>query len=225
MNEQAIQIAIGDIRVDGDLTVPVRVTGVVLFAHGSGSSRHSSRNRYVALMLQARGFATLLLDLLTKQEEAIDERTAQFRFDVGMLADRLVAAIDWLAEEPATASLPVGLFGASTGGAAALVAAARRPERVRAVVSRGGWPDLAGSELANVASPTLLIVGSFDAEVLRLNHEAMAKMRTDVCLELVRGATHLFEEPGALEHVARLAGGWFENCFRRRPDFSRPIAE
>jgi pimeloyl-ACP methyl ester carboxylesterase len=225
MNEQAVQIAIGDIRVDGDLTVPVPVTGVVLFAHGSGSSRHSSRNRYVALMLQARGFATLLLDLLTKREEAIDERTAQFRFDVGMLADRLVAAIDWLAEEPATASLPVGLFGASTGGAAALVAAARRPERVCAVVSRGGRPDLAGSDLANVASPTLLIVGSFDTDMLRLNHEAMAKMRTDVRLEIVRGATHLFEEPGALEHVARLAGGWFETCFRRSPGFSRPSAE
>jgi len=205
--------------------VPDRVSAVVLFAHGSGSSRHSPRNKHVAHTLQARGFATLLLDLLTPHEEAVDERTAQFRFDIAMLSDRLVAAIDWIGAYPATASLPVCLFGASTGAAAALVAAARRPKAVRAVVSRGGRPDMAGGALSEVRSPTLLIVGSLDTEVLRLNQAAMAQMRADVSLELVHGATHLFEEPGTLDVVARLAGGWFDECLRRRLGFSHAGAE
>jgi pimeloyl-ACP methyl ester carboxylesterase len=221
MKEQLVHIPIDDIYLEGDLRVPDPVVAAVLFAHGSGSSRHSARNQYVARTLQGRGFATLLLDLLTSHEEAIDERTAQFRFDIPMLADRLVAAIDWLAAQPATVSLPLGVFGASTGGAAALVAAARRPNEVRAVVSRGGRPDLAGGVLSAVQSPTLLVVGSLDTDVLRLNEEAMAKMHADVRLARVRGATHLFQEPGALEEVARLAGGWFEQCFQRSLGFSR----
>lgn len=207
--EQAIQIPTQDARLNGDLTVPPHASGVVLFAHGSGSSRRSPRNRYVAASLQGRGLATLLMDLLTENEEWIDERTAQFRFDIDLLADRLVAAIDWLGQAVATEHLPIGLFGASTGGAAALVAAARRPGTIATVVSRGGRPDLAGSALPSVAAPTLLIVGGLDREVIRLNREAMAQMKCEVELELVRGATHLFEEPGALDEVARLAGTWF----------------
>jgi len=212
--EQGVRIPVGSVRLEGDLTVPPRAPGVVLFAHGSGSSRHSARNRYVAKSLQARGCATLLLDLLTPDEERIDERTAQLRFDINLLADRLVGAIDWLARQPETSHLPVGLFGASTGGGAALVAAARRPANVAAVVSRGGRPDLAGTALPLVAAPTLLIVGGFDRQVIRLNRDAMAEMRAEVVLELVPGATHLFEEPGALEAVAALAGGWFAQRLR-----------
>lgn len=206
---QIIHVPIGGLQLEGELTVPEKASGVVLFAHGSGSSRHSPRNRYVAQTLQDRGFATLLLDLLTRDEELIDERTAHLRFDIEMLASRLVAAIDWLAHRADTAQLPIGLFGASTGGGAALVAAALRPARVSAVVSRGGRPDLAGPALPLVAAPTLLIVGSSDIEVIRLNRAAMTQMRADVVLELVRGATHLFEEPGAIDEVARLAGTWF----------------
>jgi dienelactone hydrolase len=208
--EQRVSISIGHVRLDGDLTVPEKATGVVLFAHGSGSSRHSLRNRFVAKKLQLGGFATLLLDLLTADEELIDERTAQFRFDIELLASRLVAAIDWLGQKQETEHLPIGLFGASTGGGAALVAAARRPAKVAAVVSRGGRPDLAGAALPLVAAPTLLIVGSFDRDVILLNRQAMDRMRADVSLELVRGATHLFEEPGTLDEVARLAAGWFK---------------
>jgi putative phosphoribosyl transferase len=207
--EQAVQIPLRDIRLEGDLTIPAHASGVVLFAHGGGSSRHSLRNRYVAKSLQARGLATLLMDLLTDNEERIDERTAQLRFDIGLLAGRLVNAIDWLGRKRETEHLPVGLFGASTGGGAALVAAALRSGNVVAVVSRGGRPDLAGEALSLVAAPTLLIVGSLDREVIRLNREAMARMRGEVVLELVAGATHLFEERGALEEVARLAGDWF----------------
>lgn len=223
--EQGVQIQIGDVRLEGDLTVPPHASGVVLFAHGSGSSRRSPRNRFVAKSLQRIGFGTLLLDLLTENEEWIDERTAQFRFDIGLLAGRLVDAIDWLGRKRDTEHLPIGLFGASTGGGAALVAAARRPGNVVAVVSRGGRPDLAGPALPLVTAPTLLIVGGLDREVIRLNREAMSQMRAEVVLELVPRATHLFEEPGALEEVARLAGGWFRQWLRvgAGATFSPPV--
>ncbi len=207
-NEQ-VRIPTGRAQLEGDLAVPERAQGVVLFAHGSGSSRHSPRNRYVAAQLQAGGLATLLIDLLTPKEEAVDLRTAHLRFDIELLAERLVAAIDWLGEHDATGALRVGLFGASTGGGAALVAAAERPSRVSAVVSRGGRPDLAGPALSRVQTPTLLIVGGNDAPVIELNREAMAHLRAETRLEIVPGATHLFEEPGALERVAALARDWF----------------
>jgi dienelactone hydrolase len=222
--EQGVSIPIGNVRLEGDLTVPEKATGVVLFAHGSGSSRHSPRNRFVAKMLQLGGFATLLLDLLTEEEELVDERTAQFRFDIELLASRLVAAIDWLGHHRETEHLAIGLFGASTGGGAALVAAASRPGNVAAVVSRGGRPDLAGAALPLVVAPTLLIVGSFDRDVILLNRDAMDRMRADVALELVRGATHLFEEPGTLDEVARLAVGWFKQWVRTTAAFSPTAA-
>jgi len=212
--EQLVSVRAGNVRLEGDFAVSDRASGVVLFAHGSGSSRFSPRNRFVAQMLESRGFATLLIDLLTESEEAIDRRTAQLRFDIDLLATRLVAAVDWLAAQPLTSRLPVGIFGASTGGAAALVAATRRPARVAAVVSRGGRPDLAGAALPFVTCPTLLLVGSCDTEVIRLNREALARMRSNVVLELVPGATHLFEEPGALDQVADLASGWFLQWLR-----------
>jgi len=197
------------VRLDGDLTVPVRADGVVLFAHGSGSSRHSPRNRYVAAVLQEAGLATLLLDLLTPAEEAIDLQTGQLRFDIELLPARLVAAIDWLASDARTANLVVGCFGASTGGAAALAAAAVRTESVRAVVSRGGRPDLAGDALTRVRAPTLLIVGGSDTAVISLNEQALERLQPEKQLVIVPGATHMFEEPGAMEQVARLAACWF----------------
>jgi dienelactone hydrolase len=191
-----------------DLVVPEGSTGLVVFAHGSGSSRHSPRNRAVAEALQERGLGTLLMDLLTAREEREDLVTGHLRFDIALLAERLTAAIDPVVRgDPA--GLPIGAFGASTGAAAALVAAARRPDVVRAVVSRGGRPDLAGDDLGAVRAPTLLIVGGRDEQVLELNRTAMSRMRSEVSLEIVPGATHLFEEPGALDQVARLAGGWF----------------
>ncbi|MFJ8074414.1 dienelactone hydrolase family protein [Streptomyces sp. NPDC096176] len=193
----------------GDLVVPPDARGVVLFAHGSGSSRHSPRNKAVAAALQRVGLGTLLMDLLTVQEERVDAVTAEHRFDIGLLGRRLVAAIEWLGEHPATATVPVGLFGASTGAAAALVAAAERPGRVHSVVSRGGRPDLAGQALPHVQAPVLLIVGGDDTEVLRLNREAAGLLRTPHRVHVVPGATHLFEEPGALEEVAEVAGDWF----------------
>jgi len=207
MTEQAIQIPPGGLA--GDLAIPERATGIVLFAHGSGSSRHSSRNRYVAGVLQQTGLATLLLDLLTTAEEAVDISTAHFRFDIDMLAGRVVEATDWLARDPRTGSLRLGYFGASTGGAAALVAAAERPEVVRAVVSRGGRPDLAGSALPHVAAPTLLIVGGRDEVVIELNQLALDELHCEKHLQIVPGATHLFEERGALEQVSLLARDWF----------------
>ena len=205
----AAQVPLDGQSLPGDLTIPARPQGIVLFAHGSGSSRHSPRNQYVARTLQQSHLATLLIDLLTPQEEVIDERTAEYRFDIPRLADRLVLIVDWLRRHPATASLPIGLFGASTGAGAALIAAARRPELVAAVVSRGGRPDLAGASLAAVTAPTLLIVGGLDAPVIAMNREAMRQMPGSVTLEIVPGATHLFEEPGTLEKVAELAGTWF----------------
>lgn len=213
---QAVRIPAGGVTLDGDLVVPPGARGAVLFAHGSGSSRHSPRNRFVARVLQGAGLATLLMDLLTPEEEAVDRRTAQLRFDVGLLADRLVAATDWLLsasplplrEGGGRGSLPIGYFGASTGAGAALVAAAKRPEVVGAVVSRGGRPDLAGAALPRVRAPTLLIVGGADVPVIAMNEEARARMRAPVELRIVPGATHLFEEPGALEAVASLARDW-----------------
>jgi dienelactone hydrolase len=203
--------------LEGELEVPSNAAGVVLFAHGSGSSRHSPRNQYVARALRGRGLGTLLVDLLTLAEEQVDDRTRHLRFDIGLLADRLAGLIDWLQHDAATRALRIGLFGASTGGGAALVAAASRPDAVAAVVSRGGRPDLAAEALAHVAAPTLLIVGGDDAAVIGLNRQAMAQMRGPVRLEIVPGASHLFEEPGALERVASLAADWFEQHLAKRP--------
>ena len=207
--ETTVAVAGGRARLGGTLGVPTDARGVVVFAHGSGSSRHSPRNRRVASVLNDAGLATLLVDLLTEGEEEVDLRTREHRFDIGLLAERLVGAIDWLRQEEATATLALGCFGASTGAAAALVAAAERPEVVRAVVSRGGRPDLAGDALGRVAAPTLLVVGERDPLVLDLNREAMERMHAPVRLEIVPRATHLFEEPGALDVVARLAHDWF----------------
>ncbi|MDQ3707298.1 MAG: dienelactone hydrolase family protein [Chloroflexota bacterium] len=207
--ERVVQVTAGPVTLEGNLVVPPDGIGVVLFAHGSGSSRHSPRNRYVAGVLQEAGLATLLVDLLTQQEEQVDMRTAHLRFDIGMLAERLVWATDWLAQQPETANLRVGYFGASTGGGAALVAAAERPHSVAAVVSRGGRPDLAGPALPRVTAPTLLIVGGNDPIVIQLNQQAEAQMRGEVQLTIVPGASHLFEERGTLEEVARLARDWF----------------
>lgn len=203
------KIPVAGAVLDGDLTIPDQAGGVVLFAHGSGSSRHSPRNRAVAVVLNGRRLATLLVDLLTADEERIDARGGRLRFDIGLLAERLVGILGWLGARPETAALPTGLFGASTGAGAALVAAAIRPDTVRAVVSRGGRPDLAGPVLAEVNAPTLLIVGERDVQVLELNERARRSMRAPVELRIIPGATHLFEEPGALEQVAELAAGWF----------------
>jgi dienelactone hydrolase len=208
-HETLVHVPAGDATLEGELVVPEQATGVVLFAHGSGSSRHSSRNKFVAEALQTAGLATLLIDLLTREEEAVDQHTAHLRFDIQLLAGRLLAATRWLGEEPSTHALEVGYFGASTGAGAALVAAAAEPERIGAVVSRGGRPDLAGNALPLVRAPTLLIVGGRDLQVLELNRAAMARMQAETRLEIVPGASHLFEEPGALEVVARLARDWF----------------
>lgn len=204
----AVQINAGRVLIDGDLTVPPKCAGLVIFAHGSGSSRFSRRNRSVAEVLQGGGYATLLLDLLTRQEDSVDEQTREYRFDVDRLGHRVVAAIDWTASYPTLSRRPVACFGASTGAAAALIAAAERPERVRAVISRGGRPDLAGYALPKVHAPTLLIVGGDDEPVIELNRAAMRRMRAQIQLEIVPGATHLFEEPGALELVSQLALKW-----------------
>jgi pimeloyl-ACP methyl ester carboxylesterase len=197
------------VTLDGDLVVPPGARGVVLFAHGSGSSRLSPRNRAVAEGLRRARFATLLMDLLTPAEEREDTATAALRFDIPLLAGRLADAVDWLGRHPDTARLPVGLFGASTGAAAALAAAAERPDRVRAVVSRGGRPDLAGDALPRVAVPVLLVVGGHDEVVLDLNREAARRLSGGRRIHVVPGATHLFPEPGALEEVTRTAGDWF----------------
>jgi len=207
--ERPVWIAAGTADLEASLCVPKDATSIVLFAHGSGSSRHSPRNRYVAQVLRQGGLATLLMDLLTAAEEREDARTARLRFDIDLLAQRLAGAIDWLVENPATSNLRIGLFGASTGAAAALVAAAERPEGVGAVVSRGGRPDLALPVLGRVKAPTLLIVGSLDQPVIGMNREALAHLQTEKRMEIVPGATHLFEEEGALEEVARLAREWF----------------
>lgn len=200
--------------VDGDLAVPEGADGIVVFAHGSGSSRHSPRNREVAKGLRRRGLGTLLMDLLTPDEEAVDLRTREMRFDVVLLGERLGSATSWLATQPETSSMALGYFGASTGAAAALIAAARHPARIDAVVSRGGRPDLAGDALERVEAPTCLIVGGRDDAVIRLNRDAFRRLRCERQLHIVPGATHLFEEPGALEQVTRLAGDWFEMHLR-----------
>ena len=209
--ERAVRVLADGVMLDGDLVVlnasPDEIRGVVLFAHGSGSSRHSPRNRRVAGVLQELGWATLLLDLMTAEEEDVDLRARELRFDISRLAARLTGAVDWLAQQEATADLPLALFGASTGAAAALVTAAERPERVRLVISRGGRPDLAADALTRVQAPTLFIVGERDPQVRRLNEAAAPAMTAPVSLEVVPGATHLFEEPGALEAVIDLAVG------------------
>ncbi|MGI5147146.1 dienelactone hydrolase family protein [Plantactinospora sp. CA-294935] len=202
-------IPAGDVRLTGDLVVPADARGIVLFAHGSGSSRHSPRNRMVAEALNRHALATVLVDLLTRDEEALDDRTGELRFDIGLLTGRLVGIVDWLATGEPAGRLPIGLFGASTGAAAALSAAAQRPDRVYAVVSRGGRPDLAGADLPRVRAGTLLLVGGLDDEVLRLNNQALAELDAGAELRVVPGATHLFEEPGALDQVAREAAEWF----------------
>jgi dienelactone hydrolase len=220
--ETQVRVAIGSVTLEGNLGLPESARGVVLFAHGSGSGRHSPRNRFVAAQLREAGLATLLLDLLTVEEEAVDQHTAHLRFDIDLLADRLVGATDWLAEEPRTAGLPVGCFGASTGGGAALVAASRRPDRVGAIVSRGGRPDLAGSALPRVRAPTLLLVGGEDKPVIDLNENALAQLGAAVKkLVIVPGASHLFEEPGKLEEVARLAADWFTRYLARPGEAKR----
>jgi len=204
------------IPLEGELAVPEPAIGVVVFAHGSGNGHNSPRNRYVAAALQRAGVATLLVDLLTVKEEETDRRTAHLRFNTDLLSNRLLGIIHWLLADPRTRGLPVGAFGASTGAAAALIAAAREPDRVSAVVSRGGRPDLVGIELARVRAPTLLIVGAEDVEVLALNREALRALHTssESRLELVAGAGHLFEEPGTIERVAELAAAWFERHLR-----------
>ncbi|GBD31772.1 MAG: hypothetical protein KatS3mg081_1516 [Gemmatimonadales bacterium] len=203
----AVAISAGGVSLSGDLAVPDRPRGVVVFAHGSGSSRLSPRNRYVAEVLQGRGFATLLFDLLTEAESVARARV----FDIPLLAERLLMVTDWIGKREELEKLPLGYFGASTGAAAALVAAARNPGQVGAIVSRGGRPDLAGGSLEKVSVPTLLIVGGNDVGVLDLNREAAKRLRGTVKLEIVPGAGHLFEEPGALEKVAELAAAWFES--------------
>ncbi len=212
----------GSVRLEGEVAVPEGARGVVLFAHGSGSSRHSPRNRYVAQALRDGGLATLLIDLLTPEEEVLDLQAAQLRFDVNLLAERLAGATDWLQEGPATRDLRPGYFGASTGAGAALLAAAERPA-VSAVVSRGGRPDLAGPALSRVQAPVLLIVGELDSPVLRLNREALLNLPGEKKLAIVPGATHLFEEPGALENVASLARSWFQKHLVPRTATAEPF--
>ncbi len=211
--DSLVQVAAGSVTLEGNLTIPVGAPGIVLFAHGSGSSRHSPRNRYVAETLQAAGLATLLIDLLTAQEEILDNQTKQLRFDISLLAERLIGATDWLEQNPDTRNLRIGYFGASTGAGGSLVAAAARPDAVIAVVSRGGRPDLAGSALPRVQAPTLLTVGGNDPVVIQFNQQAMAQLRVEKRLEIIPGATHLFEEAGTLTQVARLASLWFQHHF------------
>lgn len=207
--EHPIIIPSGPARLDGLLHVPKNATGVVLFAHGSGSSRFSKRNQFVANVLNQAKLATLLFDLLTPEEEEIDDKTREFRFDIEFLAIRLIDALNWIRESPIVHDLPMGLFGASTGGGAALVAAAKEPKKVKAVVSRGGRPDLANESLSLVTAPVLLLVGGKDEQVIELNKQALEKLQSIKQLDIVPGATHLFEEPGTLEEVARLAKDWF----------------
>ncbi len=211
IENQFVQVQVGSVELDGNLRVPENPKGLVVLVHGSGSSRHSPRNQYVAGELQAAGLATLLFDLLTLDEEMLELRARNLRFDIGLLAQRTTAAVDWLSQQATTRSLKLGLFSASTAAAAALIAAAERPALVGAVLSTGGRPDLAGGALPQVAAPTLLIVGQLDDQVIQLNEQALDQMSPDMQKEMiiVPGATHRFEEPGALEYVARLATDWF----------------
>ncbi len=212
-----VKIPLGGVELAADMAVPRQAVGLVVFAHGSGSGRHSPRNRHVADVLNQGGIATILVDLLTEQEEAVDIETSELRFDIGLLARRVMAISDWVGEQPPLRKLGLGYFGASTGAAAALVAAAERPTMVRAVVSRGGRPDLAGESLKRVVSPTLFIVGGCDPVVLDLNYSAIGMLprKTKHRLQIVRGATHLFEEPGTLDQVAVHAQRWFEEYLKR----------
>jgi len=221
VDHRALRIPVGPVALEADLALPADAAGLVLFAHGSGSSRFSPRNRQVAQMLNEAGLATVLADLLTPEEERVDERTRHLRFDIALLGERLVGAADWLARYDSTASLALGLFGASTGAGAALVAAALRPEAIRAVVSRGGRPDLAADALPRVRAPALLIVGGDDVPVIELNEQALARLRCEKRIEIVPGATHLFEEPGTLDTVAALARDWF---LRHLPSNDRTAA-
>jgi pimeloyl-ACP methyl ester carboxylesterase len=209
LDDRTVRVPAGDAELQGQLRIPPDAEGIVVFAHGSGSGRHSPRNRFVADVLVNTGLATLLIDLLTQAEEQIDLQTAELRFDIRLLAERLGRVSDWLATEPSTSDLSIGYFGASTGAAAALIAAAERPRNVRAIVSRGGRPDLAGPALRRVAQPTLLIVGGEDDVVIQLNQRALEELGGVKRLVIIPGATHLFEEPGALEQVAALASDWF----------------
>jgi putative phosphoribosyl transferase len=210
LDDRPVRVQTGSVELQGNLRIPPAARGIVVFAHGSGSGRHSPRNRFVADVLVSAGLATLLIDLLTQEEEMIDLRSAELRFDIRLLAERLGGVTDWLASEPSTSGLSIGYFGASTGAAAALIAAADRPEKVRAIVSRGGRPDLAGPVLARVAQPTLLIVGGADDVVIGLNQKALRDLGGVKQLVIVPGATHLFEEPGALERVGAVANEWFQ---------------
>ncbi|MEU9592277.1 dienelactone hydrolase family protein [Streptomyces sp. NPDC048193] len=221
MVSETVQVSSHRAALDGDLTVPPGARGMILFAHGSGSSRLSPRNRAVAAGLRGARFGTLLLDLLTPDEEREDIATARHRFDVALLARRLADAVDWLGRRPDTAGLPIGLFGASTGAAAALTAAAERPAAVLAVVSRGGRPDLAGDALARVAAPVLLVVGGDDETVLGLNREAARRLAAFHRIHVVPGATHLFPEPGALEEVTEVAAAWFGDQLNEGADSER----
>ena len=221
-HEEVVRLTADALTIEGNLTLPQGAAGVVLFAHGSGSSRHSPRNRYVARRLNEARLGTLLIDLLTSDEELLDRQTAELRFDIGLLAGRLLAATDWLAGQEKTQGLRIGYFGASTGAGAALVAAAERPELVAAVVSRGGRPDLAGLALPRVQAPTLLIVGGDDLAVVQLNQAALAQLRCEKSLMIVPRATHLFEEPGALDQVARLAAEWFGRYLTSAESTERP---
>jgi putative phosphoribosyl transferase len=207
--QNPVEIPADGVTLEGNLVVPEAAKGIVLFAHGSGSSRFSPRNRYVAEVLNNVGLATLLMDLLTKQEERIDLQSGRLRFDISMLSTRVMRATEWLISDARTGNLAIGYFGSSTGAAAALIAAAKLPHNVSAVVSRGGRPDIAKQYLAKVKAPTLLIVGGDDETVIELNKEAIKYLNTEKRLEIVAGATHLFEEPGKLEAVARLAADWF----------------
>jgi dienelactone hydrolase len=209
-----VMIPLDSITLAGELNVPAGGEGLVIFAHGSGSSRHSPRNQYVAQVIQGEGIGTLLFDLLTQEEEKIDLRTRHLRFDIGLLARRLVEATEWVEKQKETGHLRIGYFGASTGGGAALVAAAELGDQIGAVVSRGGRPDMAGEALPQVVSPTLLIVGGFDDVVIRLNEEALSKLQCVKEMKIVPGATHLFEEPGKLEEAAQMAADWFQKYLR-----------
>jgi putative phosphoribosyl transferase len=215
MHESVVQIPVGGLALEGALAIPEDAYGLVVFTHGSGSSRHSVRNRQVTRFLQEEGLATLLFDLLTAEEEQIDLRTRQLRFDIPLLAERVVGVTDWLVQQPETRHLPIGYFGASTGAAAALIAAAARPGVVRAVVSRGGRPDLAEKALPSVRAATLLIVGGEDTPVIGMNEFAFGRLSGNKRLAIIPGATHLFEEPGALDEVARLAREWFREYLGR----------
>ncbi|MGA3059075.1 MAG: dienelactone hydrolase family protein [Candidatus Bathyarchaeia archaeon] len=214
ISETAVRIPVGSVIVEGNLTVPSNARGVVLFAHGSGSSRFSPRNQYVAKIFNAQSIGTLLFDLLTNEEDQEDTITLEYRFNINLLAQRLIGATEWLKKDSQTKHCSFGYFGASTGAGAALIAAAKLPNDIAAVVSRGGRPDLAGNYLSRVKAPTLLLVGGLDTEVIKLNRQAMEQMSAEKKLVIIPGATHLFEEPGKLEDVAKLAADWFLRYLR-----------